>query len=58
MLDDYQGRKRTLMWWHALAFFIVVLPFERTQVKEVQESFTPPGKAYRWQGAALMALQV
>lgn len=27
------------------------------QVKEVQESFTPPGKQYRWQAHALLALQ-
>ena len=28
------------------------------QVKEVQEAFTPPGKSYRWQAGALLALQV
>ncbi|CAM9830650.1 unnamed protein product, partial [Sphacelaria rigidula] len=27
------------------------------QVKELQESFTPPGKQYRWQANALLALQ-
>ncbi|CAM9499598.1 unnamed protein product [Ascophyllum nodosum] len=32
------------------------LPFARL-VKEVQESFTPVGKSYRWQGTALLALQ-
>lgn len=32
------------------------LPFARL-VKEVQESFTPPGKQYRWQAHALLALQ-
>ncbi|CAM9223068.1 unnamed protein product [Scytosiphon promiscuus] len=32
------------------------LPFARL-VKEVQETFTPAGKRYRWQAAALLALQ-
>ncbi|CAM9485379.1 unnamed protein product [Ectocarpus sp. 6 AP-2014] len=32
------------------------LPFARL-VKEVQETLTPAGKSYRWQAAALLALQ-
>lgn len=37
----------------------VPFPFPcKTKVKEVQESLTPAGKSYRWQAAALLALQV
>ncbi|CAM9587674.1 unnamed protein product [Pylaiella littoralis] len=32
------------------------LPFARL-VKEIQETFTPAGKSYRWQAVALLALQ-